>query len=104
MEISFGSYLVNTVLGRDLEMIDDYIDYNLVYEYKLNGIYYHDHDFMWLLKELTYRCLNEEKWELDFSEFDEQYSKQELELIERYLIFLAKSIKDFDTDNIKIVK
>lgn len=98
MRINLFDYISDTMIGSSLFMIDDYIGYNLVYEYKFNGEYYHTHDFISLLKYIISDIENvviyEDAEDFDFSieEFKDQYSEQEIILIERLVAALKRDI------------
>lgn len=98
MRINLFDYISDTMIGSSLFMIDDYIGCNLVYEYKFNGEYYHTHDFISLLRyivsDIESAVIHEDAEDFEFSieEFKDQYSEQEIILIERLVTALKRDI------------
>ena len=103
MNIDIQDYIEYVYIGDYLTRLDEYIGTNLVYEYKCNDEWVHAHDFVSLLKYILWDVFENEDAQFDFSNSREQYSEQELIVIDK-LIQQAKSDKQkLDSNNEYVV-
>lgn len=103
MNIDIQDYIEYVYIGDYLTRLDEYIGTNLVYEYKCNDEWVHAHDFVSLLKYILWDVFENEDAQFDFSNSREQYSEQELIVIDK-LIQQAKSDKHkLDSNNEYVV-
>ena len=103
MNINIQDYIECVYIGDYLTRLDEYIGTNLLYEYKCNGEWTHTHDFVTLLKYILWDVFENEDAQFDFSSSREQYSEQELIVIDK-LIQQAKSDKQrLDSNNEYVV-
>ena len=103
MNIDIQDYIEYVYIGDYLTRLDEYIGTNLIYEYKCNDEWVHTHDFVSLLKYILCDIFENEDAQFDFSSSREQYSEQELIVIDK-LIQQAKSDKQkLDSNNEYVV-
>ena len=103
MNIDIQDYIEYVYIGDYLTRLDEYIGTNLIYEYKCNDEWVHAHDFVSLLKYILWDVFGNEDAQFDFSNSREQYSEQELIVIDK-LIQQAKSDKQkLDSNNEYVV-
>ena len=103
MNIDIQDYIEYVYIGDYLTRLDEYIGTNLIYEYKCNDEWVHAHDFVSLLKYILWDVFENEDAQFDFSNSREQYSEQELIVIDK-LIQQAKSDKQkLDSNNEYVV-
>lgn len=95
-KIDYFDYIDQCVLGLTTsECYDDYIDQCLIYEFTCNGEYYHAHDFRSLISNIIWAVSSSEDANLVFSfeESYEQYSKQELQIANKFIDKLVEDKK-----------
>ena len=92
MKIDLQDYIEYVYIGDYLTRLDEYIGTNLLYEYKCNDEWTHSHDFVTLLKYILWDVFERDDAQFDFSASKEQYSEQELMIIDK-LITQAKKDK-----------
>lgn len=92
MKIDLRDYIEYVYINDYCTRLDEYIGTNLIYEYKCNGEWYHAHDFVSLLKYIVEDIFEEDDAVFDFSDCKDEYSEQELVIIDK-LITQAKKDK-----------
>lgn len=85
MNINIQDYIECVYIGDYLTRLDEYIGTNLLYEYKCNGEWTHTHDFVTLLRYILWDVFEEDDAQFDFSDSKEQYSEQELIVINKFI-------------------
>ena len=105
MKINYVDYITDTVLNYNLTSIDEYIGTGLCYSYYYNGEYKHEHSFNGLLRMLAWDLGydEEERYELDFSEFLDDYSDQELRVISHYVNYIKALKHAIKYDEVNLV-
>ena len=93
MKIDLQDYIEYVYINDYCTRLDEYIGTNLIYEYKCNGEWYHAHDFVSLLKYILGDIFEYDDAVFDFSECKDEYSEQELVIIDK-LITQAKKDKE----------
>lgn len=107
--VDYFEYIDSGVIGRtSCSYIDDYIDQCLLYEWECDGEWYHAHDFRDVISYIIMSVgdADSSKLEFNFAPYTEQYSEQEMEIIEKLLdkllqdkeeLLRAKSIGTVDS-------
>jgi hypothetical protein len=93
MKIDIQDYIEYVYINDYCTRLDEYIGTNLIYEYKCNGEWNHTHDFVSLLKYILGDIFEYDDAVFDFSECRDEYSEQELIIIDK-LITQAKKDKE----------
>ena len=95
MNIDIQDYIEYVYIGDYLTRLDEYIGTNLIYEYKCNDELVHAHDFVSLLKYILWDVFENEDAQFDFSNSREQYSEQELIVIDMLITQEKKDIEKY---------
>ena len=96
-KINYFRYIAESVVGESGIGIRDYISYNLMYEWKFNGEYYHNYTFSGVLEDIIWEFENDlDEYNFDFSEFRDQYSKQEMTFLNLLIEQLKKDRKELN--------
>ena len=98
--IDYFDYIDACVIGRTSDNYDDYIDDCLLYEYYCNGEYRHAHDFRQLISNIIFdfSVAKNSKLEFDFSEFVDEYSAQEMRIVEKMIDKLSEDKRILEQD------
>ena len=108
-DVDYFEYIDSSVIGRtSCSYIDDYIDQCLLYEWECDGEWCHAHDFRDVISYIIMSVgdADSSKLEFNFAPYIEQYSEQEMEIIEKLLdkllqdkeeLLRAKSIEMVDS-------
>lgn len=95
-EINYFRYILESVIQN--HGIESYIPFNLSYEYKLNDEYRFAFSFDELIEDIVWIFEDDlEEYNFDFSEFRDQYSKQEMNLINLLIEQLKKDRKELNS-------
>lgn len=87
-QVDYFEYIDSGVIGRtSCSCIDDYIDQCLLYEWEYDGEWYHAHDFRDVISYIIMSVgdADSSKLEFNFAPYAEQYSRQEMQIIEKLL-------------------
>lgn len=105
--VDYFEYIDSSVIGRtSCNYIDDYIDQCLIYEWECDDEWYHAHDFRDVISYIimTFGDADSSKLEFNFAPYIKQYSRQEMEIIEKLLDKLSQDKEELiKSESIKVV-
>ena len=105
--VDYFEYIDSGVIGRtSCNYIDDYIDQCLLCEWECDGEWHHAHDFRDVISYIIMDVgdADSSKIEFNFAPYIEQYSRQEMEIIEKLLDKLLQDKEELiKAESIKVV-